>query len=181
MNAGNTINSNGLNKTIKWGIWVFTAVVYILVMLLHELPALESAPTFVKSLPAFNAFINGTSFILLILALVYIKKGNVPMHKALNTTAMVLAVVFLLSYVTNHTFSGDTIYGGDYKGVYYFVLISHIVLAGLSLPLILFAYAYGYFDLRVKHKKMVKVTYPLWLYVTFTGVLVYLFLAPYYA
>lgn len=171
---------NSLPKGIKWFIWIFTVVVFAIVLALHEIPELENTPSFVQFLPAFNATINGISFLLLIISFLMIKKGNVPAHKKLNTTAMVLAVVFLLSYVINHTFSGDTIYGGDYKGLYYFTLISHIVLAALSLPMILFAYAYGFYDLRDRHKKMVRFTYPLWLYVTFTGVMVFMFLAPYY-
>lgn len=102
------------------------------------------------------------------------------MHRKLNTVAMVLSVLFLLSYVTNHYFSGDTIYGGDMSGLYYFVLITHVVLAGLSLPMILFSYYYGHLNLVHKHKKLVRFTYPIWLYVAFTGVLIYLFLSPYY-
>lgn len=182
MKGGNIMKrkENSLPKNLKVGIWAFTAIVYVLVMVLHRLPAIENPPGFISILPGFNATINGVSFLILILSLVMIKRGNILAHKALNTAAMVLAVVFLLSYVINHTFSGDTIYGGAYKGLYYFVLITHILLAGLSLPMILFAYVYGWLDIRDKHKKWVKITYPLWLYVTFTGVLVFLFLAPYY-
>jgi len=170
-----------LDKRIIYGIYAFTAVVYALVIILHELPQASFVPSFVQYLPALNAFINGTCFVLLIAALIAIKQKNVNLHKALNSTAMILSVVFLLSYVTNHYFSGDTHYGGDMKGIFYFILITHIVLAGVSLPFILLAYYKAYAGDLIGHRKMVKFTYPMWVYVTFTGVLVYLFLAPYYS
>jgi len=94
---------------------------------------------------------------------------------------MLLSVTFLFSYVLFHYFSGDTIYGGDYKTAYYIILISHILLAGLSLPFILLAYYRGHIGAIDKHKRMVRYIYPVWLYVCITGVIVYLFLAPYYS
>ena len=170
-----------IDKRVTRFIWVFTAIVFVLVIVLHELPKMDSQPSFVSFLPQLNAIINGTVFVLLISTLVAIKRKNIQLHKQLNTAAMVLSVVFLLSYVVSHFFSGDTVYGGDMKGLYYFVLITHVVLAGLSLPMILFSYYYGYLDLVQKHKRLVRYTYPIWVYVAFTGVLVYLFLSPYYA
>lgn len=170
-----------LDKRVVYGIYAFTAVVYGLVILLHELPEVAYKPSFVSYLPALNAVINGTCFMLLIGALVAIKKKLIKLHKQLNTTAMVLSVLFLLSYVLNHYFSGDTVYGGNMTGLYYFILISHILLAGISLPFILLAYYKAYAGDMEGHRKMVKFTYPMWVYVTFTGVLVFMFLAPYYA
>jgi putative membrane protein len=105
----------------------------------------------------------------------------VQMHKRLNSLAMLLSVMFLLSYVVYHYFAGDTEYLGDFKRIYVFILVTHIFLAGLSLPFILLAYYHGFIGNLVKHKKMVRFVYPIWLYVTCTGVIVYLFLAPYYA
>jgi putative membrane protein len=168
------------NKNVVYAIWAFTGVVYVLVIVLHELPQAEWQPGFVQHLSLLNATINGTCFALLIASLIAIKQKNIVLHKALNTSAMALSVVFLLSYVVNHYFSGDTSYGGDFKALYVFTLISHIALAGISLPFILLAYYYGYIGDINKHRKMVKFTYPMWVYVTFTGVMVYLFLAPYY-
>tara|TARA_Y100000385_G_scaffold128189_2_gene133443 strand:+ start:52920 stop:53390 length:471 start_codon:yes stop_codon:yes gene_type:complete len=156
-------------------------LVYALVIVLHELPGAEVAPEFIVYQPLMHSIINGTCFILLLLSLSFIKRGNVAMHKRLNTTAMLLSVLFLLSYVVYHYFAGDTAYLGDYKGLYIFILITHILLAGLSLPFILLAYYHGFIGNIVKHKKMVRFVFPVWLYVTFTGVIVYLFLAPYYA
>lgn len=173
-------NAVHLDKRIIYGIYAFTAVVYGLVILLHELPEASFRPGFIDYLPALNATINGTCFLLLIASLAAIKARMIPLHQRLNTTAMVLSVVFLLSYVLNHYFSGDTVYGGDMKGLYYFVLISHILLAAISLPFILMAYYKAFAGDIQGHRKLVKFTYPMWVYVTFTGVLVYLFLAPYY-
>jgi putative membrane protein len=168
------------NKIVVFGIYAFSAVVYLIVILLHKMPQAENAPFFIGILPLLNAMINGTCFLLLLSSLYFIKRKNVAMHKKLNTYAMLLSVVFLLSYVTNHYFSGDTFYGGDSKTLYYVVLISHIVLAGISLPFILLAYYRGFIGDVLRHKSLVRKIYPVWLYVTFTGVLVYIFLAPYY-
>ncbi len=168
------------NKKIKRGIWIFTAVVYALVLVMHEIPKAVDPPTFTKSLPLFHAILNGTCFVLLISSLIAIKKKNISLHKLLNTSAMCLSVLFLLSYVVYHITNNDTLYGGDSPGVYYTILFSHIVLAGVSLPAILFAYYRGFIGDVEKHKKIVRYTYPMWVYVTITGVLVYVFLKPYY-
>ncbi len=169
------------NKTIVRGIWIFSAVVYALVILLHELPQMENRPSWVSFLPKLNALINGVCFLLLVLSGLAIKQKNIGVHKILNVAAASLSVLFLLSYVLNHFFSGDTSYEGLYPDVFYFILITHIVLAGVSLPFILLSLHYGNKLMVPRHKKVVRWTYPVWLYVTFTGVLVYLFLAPYYA
>jgi|TARA_B110001469_G_scaffold76011_1_gene72107 putative membrane protein len=169
------------SKSIVWGIYIFSAIVYALVIILHELPGAELAPPFTSFQPLLHASLNGTCFILLIASLTFIKKGNVQMHKRLNSLAMLLSVMFLLSYVVYHYFAGDTEYLGDFKRIYIFILVTHIFLAGLSLPFILLAYYHGFIGNLVKHKKMVRFVYPIWLYVTCTGVIVYLFLAPYYA
>ncbi len=93
---------------------------------------------------------------------------------------MFLSLIFLLNYVLYHSLSGDTAYGGENKSLYYFILLSHIFLAGISLPMILFSWLRGFYGDVAGHKKLVRFTYPIWLYVTLTGVLVYLFLSPYY-
>jgi putative membrane protein len=161
------------NKKIEKGIWIFTIVVFLLVVILHELPKGENDITFLKILPKVNAFINGTCFVLLISSLIAV-------NQKLNTTAMILSVVFLLSYVANHTFNPETKYKGDldFKGIYIFILATHIILAAVSLPMILFAYYRAWTGNIEGHRKLVRTTYPIWLYVTLTGVLVYLFLAP---
>ncbi len=169
------------NKKIEYGIWAFTIVVFLLVVILHELPKGSNDIAFLKALPKVNAFINGTCFVLLISSLIAIKQKKISLHQKLNTTAMFLSVLFLLSYVANHTFNPDTKYGGEYSGIYKFILATHIILAAVSLPMILFAYYRAWTGNIEGHRKLVKTTYPIWLYVTLTGVLVYLFLAPYYS
>lgn len=168
------------NKSYNWVVWTITIVVYAIVIGLHKLPPIENPPVFVFKLPMLNAIINGTCFLLLIGSLIAVKNKNIELHKKLNTTAMVLSVIFILSYVVSNYFKGDTIYEGSYKGLYYFTLVSHILLSAASLPAILFAYLRGLQGNVESHRKIVKFTYPVWLYVTITGVLVYLFLAPYY-
>ena len=162
-------------------VWIFTAVVYVAVLSLHYLPAIAEPPSFTKYQPLLNAVINGTCFILLIVSFMAIRNKKVEIHRRLNTTAMVLSAFFLINYVVYHALSGDTQYGGTMKGLYYFVLITHIVLAGISLPMILMAWIRGFFGNIEGHRKLVRFTYPIWLYVTLTGVLVYAFLAPYYS
>lgn len=168
------------NPLMKKGIIIFTIVVYALVIILHEFKYEGEAPQWIASFPAVNAFLNGTCFVLLISSLLAIKKKNVTLHQKLNTSAMVLSVVFLLCYVVYHFFYPDTSYGGDYKGLYIFILLTHILLAAVSLPFILFAYYRGWIGDVERHRKIVKFTFPIWLYVTMTGVVVYLLLAPYY-
>jgi len=125
-----------------------------------------------------------------------IKKRNIALHKKLNLTAFILSTVFLLSYVTAHYFIPDTKYGDvDHDGimsaaesaavsgikpVYVVILLSHIFLAIVVLPLVLMSFYYGLTDQREKHKKLTRFSYPIWLYVTVTGVVVYLMVSPYY-
>ncbi len=129
-----------------------------------------------------NAVINSAVSILLIWALIAVKGKNYLLHKKLMLTAIVLSVLFLVSYIAHHLLAGDTIYGGEgaVRYFYYFILITHIILAAIILPFILFT-AYrsltGEYD---KHKKLARYTWPLWLYVSVTGVLVYLMISPYY-
>ncbi len=169
-----------INKKVIWFIWLFTATVFTLVIVLHELPKATTHPAFINHLSLINASINGTTFLLLLVSLWAIKSKKIELHKKLNTIAVIMSVVFLLSYLVNHYFIGDTVYGGNYKSLYLFILISHILLAGINLPFILFSYYFGYLGIIHRHKKWVRFSYPVWLYVALTGVLIYLFLSPYY-
>jgi putative membrane protein len=169
------------DKRVIAGIWVFAVVVYAFVIVLHELPGTAIPPAFAAYQPPLHAVLNGLCFILLLGAFVAIRKGNVTMHKKLNTSAMMLSVCFLLSYVVYHYLAGDTSYGGAYKGMYLFILLTHIALAGISLPFILLAWYRGYIGDVAGHRRLVRFVFPVWAYVALTGVMVYLFLAPYYA
>ena len=170
------------NKGIKMGIWIFTGVVFILVTLMgwKDFPKPEVAPTFTKALPALNAILNLSVFATLIASLIMVKKKNITMHMRLNTFAMILSVFFLLSYVLYHLTNQETSYGGNMKGVYYFILATHILLSGLSLPFILLSYYKAFIGNIEGHKKTVKFAYPVWLYVAITGPIVYIMLSPYY-
>jgi putative membrane protein len=133
-------------------------------------------------LPALNAVINGTTTILLIVAFIAIKKKNVELHRKLMQTAIGLSVLFLLSYIIYHATSEPTTYGGEgtLKVIYYFILISHIILAAAIVPLVLISFVRALSEKFDKHRKIARITLPLWLYVTITGVIVYLMIAPYY-
>jgi putative membrane protein len=144
-----------------------------------------------------NAIINATVAVLLLAGLYFVKQKNYELHKKIMITAMVLSVLFLASYICHHLFAGETLYGdtdgikglseaervaaGGSRTVYLLILITHIPLAGLALPFILFA-AYraliGEYD---KHKKIVRIIWPVWFYVAVTGVIVYLMISPYYS
>ena len=143
-----------------------------------------------------NAIINSMVTVLLLAGLFTVKQKKYELHKKIMLTAISLSVLFLLSYIAHHLLAGDTKYGdvnhdgivsldekalaGNLRMVYYFVLITHIPLAAIILPFILFA-AYraltGEYD---KHKKLVRITWPVWFYVAVTGVVVYLMISPYY-
>ena len=161
-----------------------SVLVFVLVIILNKriIPVPDNIPTFAYFLPKLNAIINGTCFILLLISFYFVKQKQYNIHKRINITAFFLSALFLISYVTYHYLVPETKYGGDglMKNIYYFILVTHITLAALVLPLILLSFYYGLNDNRVKHKKIVKWSFPIWVYVTFTGVLVYLLLSPYY-
>lgn len=133
-------------------------------------------------LPPIYAGINGVTSILLIIAVVAIKNGKKDLHQKLMTACMVLSVMFLLMYVAYHMTSDSTSYGGEgiSKGIYIFILITHILLSIAIIPLVLRTYARGYLGLFEKHRKLARITFPLWLYVAITGVIIYLMISPYY-
>jgi putative membrane protein len=117
-----------------------------------------------------------------VLALVFVKQKKYNLHGATMTVAFVLGAIFLVSYVIYHGAAESTPFGGEgnIRMVYYFLLITHILFAAIALFPILFAYYYGYTNQREKHRKVVKYAYPIWLYVSVTGVIVYLMISPYY-
>jgi putative membrane protein len=186
-------------KPVKLTIYITTLVVCSLVGILNQkwIPHPSVFPAFIYKLPALNAILNGSCSILLILSLFAIKRKNIQLHKKLNLTAFILSALFLISYVTAHYFVPDTKYGDlDHNGVmdaaesaavsgikpvYLVILLTHIFLAIVVLPLILLSFYYGLTDQREKHKKLTRFSYPIWLYVTVTGVVVYLMISPYYS
>lgn len=131
-------------------------------------------------LPAIYATINGTTAIVLISAVVAVKKKNFLLHERLIKFAITLSAMFLLLYVAYHITSESTTYGGEYRGLYFFILISHILLSIVVVPFVLFTFFQGWKGDYVKHRKIAKITFPLWLYVTISGVIVYLMISPFY-
>lgn len=133
-------------------------------------------------LPPVYATINGFTAVLLIGAVMAIKNKNVVLHENLMTTAIYCSVVFLVLYVAYHMTSDSTKFGGEgvIAYVYYFILISHIILSVIIIPFVLITYVRAITNDVERHKKIAKITFPMWLYVAITGVIVYIMISPYY-
>ncbi|MFD1161756.1 MULTISPECIES: DUF420 domain-containing protein [Hwangdonia] len=133
-------------------------------------------------LPPIYATINGLTAVILVIAFFAIKKKNRVLHENLMTTAIWCSALFLLMYMAYHMTSDSTKFGGEgvIKYVYYFVLLTHIVLSIAVVPFVLITYARAITNNFEKHKKIARITFPLWLYVAVTGVIVYIMISPYY-
>jgi putative membrane protein len=174
---------------------IFVFVV-VLVLNRHLIPAPSPAPSFIAYLPRLNAVLNGTCSLLLLVSLYFIKQKNIVVHKRVNILAFCLSSLFLVSYIVFHYLAPETRYGdtngdgvlspdeiaaaGSIRYVYYVILITHIILAVVVLPLILLSFYRGLQMQVTKHKKLVRWSFPIWLYVTVTGVIVYIMISPYY-
>jgi len=194
----NTDPKKVTDKFIFRFVAVVSVFVFVVVLILNRrlIPAPTAPASFVSVLPKLNAILNGTCTILLLISLYYIKKLNIAMHKRINILAFILSSLFLLSYITFHWLAPETRYGdlngdgklsqaeilaaGNVRYVYYVILTTHIILAAGVLPLILLSFYRGLQMQVEKHKKLVRWTFPIWLYVTITGVVVYLLISPYY-
>jgi len=133
--------------------------------------------------PKFNACVNTGTTLCLILGLFFIKNKNSKAHRATMIGALVLSCIFLTSYVIYHTLNAEDskfLGQGFVRYIYFPILISHIVLSSIVLPFVLKTFSFAFQNKFIEHKKWAKFTYPLWLYVAITGVLVYVFMAPYY-
>ena len=133
-------------------------------------------------LPPIYASINGVTAFLLIAAVVAIKNVNRKLHEYLMKLAIACSISFLVMYVAYHMTSDSTKFGGEgaIKYLYYFILITHILLSIIIIPLVLTTYVKAWSEKFDKHKKLAKITFPIWLYVAITGVIVYVMIAPYY-
>jgi putative membrane protein len=178
------------------GVTIFVITV-VVVLNRHLIPGPAVAPSFTPYLPMLNAFLNGTCTVLLLTSLYFIKQGNIKVHKRLNIITFCLSSLFLVSYILFHyLMRNDTLYGdanfdgvlspeeraavGGMRTLYLAILVPHIILAAGVLPLILLSFYRGLQMQVAKHKKLVRWTFPIWLYVTITGVIVYLMIQPYY-
>ena len=148
------------------------------IVIFENLPFIEPL-TF---LPPIYAIINGLTAILLVVAVYYIKNGKRKIHESLIKVCIALSLMFLVMYIAYHMTTDPTSYGG--KGIiaymYYFILITHILLSVIVIPLVLTSYSRAVQSNFKLHKKIAKVTFPIWLYVAVTGVIVYLMISPYY-
>jgi len=134
-------------------------------------------------LPHLNAILNGATSITLLVGLVLIKNKQISLHKTSMIVSFVLGVFFLVSYVTYHSLVPSTSFGGIgwIRSMYYFFLLTHILLAIAVVPLVLLAFYHALNADFIRHKKIVKYAFPVWLYVSVTGVIVYLMISPYYS
>jgi putative membrane protein len=159
---------------------IFSVIVLLLVIGMRYISI--SLPFDVMILPPFHAIVNSLTAICLIAAFIFIKMGNIDMHMKSNILALALSALFLISYVLYHLSTEPTPYGGEgtMRVVYYILLITHVILAAVSLPFILFTFIRAYTGQINRHKKMARWVFPIWLYVAITGPICYLLLAPYY-
>ncbi len=157
---------------------IVSVAVPLLVLVLFQV----KLPGDFSYLPHIYAPINGVVFVLLLSAVLAIKRGNVTLHKRLMTISIVLSAMFLMMYLLYHATTEETKFGGEgfIRYVYYFILLTHIILSIVIIPLVLRAYYFAYKEDFDKHKKITKFAFPIWLYVSFTGVMIYVLIAPYY-
>jgi len=161
---------------------VLSAVVFVAVAVLSRVQLKVDLGFDIHIFAAINACINFTVSILLLLGLIAVKAKQFLLHKRIMMTAMVLSALFLVSYIIHHLLADSTVYGGEggMKTFYYIILISHILLAAIILPFILYTAYRGLTAEYSRHKKIARLTWPIWFYVSVTGVLVYLMISPYY-
>ena len=174
----------------------FSFLAFALIVLLGRVK-LDYDPGFdIHIFATVNAIINSTVALFLVFALIAVKRKKYLLHKRLMMTAMVLSILFLISYICHHLLAGDTRFGdvngdgivtdaekenaGPVRIIYYILLGTHIPLAGIILPFILYTVYRSMIGEYVRHKKLARITWPIWLYVAISGVAVYLLISPYY-
>ena len=184
------------DRLANWLIGIFSLVVFIVVVILGKFKLDVDLGFDVHIFAAINAFVNATIAVVLVAALIAVKNQRYELHKKLMMGALVLSVFFLLSYIAHHLLAGEAKYGdanhdgivdeaeklaaGTMRVVYLIILITHIILAAIILPFILFTAYRGLTSEFPAHKKLAKITWPLWFYVAVTGPIVYFMISPYY-
>ena len=168
-------------KSYNIWIWVVSILIPVVVAILFMIRIPNVAP--LDFLPPIYASINGLTAIILILAFSAIRKKNIILHEKLMKIAISLSVIFLVMYVAYHMTSDPTPYGGSgvLRPLYFFILISHIILSIGIIPLVLITYVRAISKLFSDHKKIARFTFPIWMYIAVTGVIIYLMISPYYA
>ncbi|WP_295233299.1 DUF420 domain-containing protein [Sediminibacterium sp.] len=184
------------DRLANWLIGIFSLVVFIVVVVLGKFKLDVELGFDVHIFATINAFVNASIAVVLVAALVAVKKKNYELHKKFMITALVLSILFLLSYIAHHLLAGEAKYGdsnhdglvdeaeklaaGAMRMVYLVILITHIILAAIILPFILFTAYRGLTSEFPAHKKLARITWPLWFYVAVTGPVVYFMISPYY-
>ena len=170
-----------MEKKNKYGMWIkiISVAIPVVVAILFGVRVDYDLPVF---LPPIYATINGITALLLVLALIAIKSKKIQLHQRLMQSSIVLSLVFLVMYIAYHMTTDPTPFGGEgyVKMLYFFILISHIILSIALIHLVLISYVRAFQKEFPEHKKISKITFPIWLYVTVTGVIVYLMISPYY-
>ncbi|MET0635468.1 MAG: DUF420 domain-containing protein [Chitinophagaceae bacterium] len=177
-------------------IFIFSVIVFAAVALLSRVQLNLDLGFDVHIFALFNAIVNSVVAVLLVAALLAVKSKHYLLHKRLMITAMVLSILFLVSYICHHLLAGDTRFGdlnhdgllseiekttaGNSRMIYYIILVTHIPLAAIILPFILFTAYRGLTGDFTRHKKLARITWPIWFYVAVTGVVVYWMISPYY-
>lgn len=173
---------NASKSTLKYKNWIIlvSIAIPVVVAFLFRI-RLENVQS-LSFLPPIYAAVNGYTAIILIVALWAIKNRKINLHEQLMKTAIGLSLAFLVMYVAYHLTSDPTPFGGEgvIKTVYYTILISHILLSIIIIPLVLVTFVRGISQQFTEHRKIARITFPIWLYVTVTGVIVYYMISPYY-
>ncbi|MBY5959010.1 DUF420 domain-containing protein [Membranicola marinus] len=172
----NKAANKSLEKKLNAGAIVVSIVVFVLVLMMRRVKL--NVDIDFGYLPAFHATLNGLASICLLIAFWSIKNKNIQRHRRFMVTALILSVLFLMSYVVYHFTMPETLYckEGTVRYIYFFLLISHIILAAVILPFILFTFIRAVTFQFERHKKMARWVFPLWFYVTITGPVLYLML-----
>jgi len=170
------------DKLARVLIFIVSFVVFAAVVLLSRIKLEIDLGFDVHVFAKINAFINTIVSFLLLVGLLSVKQGKYHLHKKVMLTAIIFSTIFLVSYICHHLLSGDTKYGGEgsIRYLYFFILITHIFLAAVILPFILFTSYRALVAEWPGHRKLAKITWPVWFYVSVTGVIVYLMISPYY-
>ena len=184
------------DRKAHWLILVFSFVVFVAVSALSRIRLDVDLGFNVHFFAQLNAILNSIVSLLLLAGLAVVRQGKYELHKKIMITALILSVIFLVSYICHHLFAGETRFGdlnhdgqmseqeialaGGKRTLYFIILSTHIPLAGLVLPFILYTAYRALIGEWSQHKKLARYTWPVWLYVSVTGVLVYLMISPYY-
>lgn len=167
------------DRNVQYVIYVVSLVIFaFLIWLIYFKPVPQSQIAGVAYLPFVNSVLNSLTSIFLVLGFRAIKKQNKELHKKFMLSAAVTSALFLVTYITYHHFQGDTKFlaTGLVRYVYFFILITHVLLSIVQVPLILLTFYHAFRKNWQVHKKLAKITFPIWLYVSVTGVLVFVFL-----